>query len=165
MLIWRGIRLGALAGGVLSVAYTTVVIPLVGVLLVGTNVSTGKAFDALLGAGMFAMAAWVCAIPLGVLPGILIGSIGGFLIAAIALPMKTKLSRRGAVIIGLFVGAIIVAAAHALLFPGLIQTQMSGVFKYVPYFFWLLAPSALTLAGSAWVGWKIVGANLEAGEN
>ena len=69
----RSVVLGSLSGGVLSFAYTAVVIPLVGMLLVLTNISNGKGFDALIGAGAFAICAWPFAIIMGVFPGVLMG--------------------------------------------------------------------------------------------
>jgi len=42
----RTIILGSITGGVLSFAYTAVVIPLAGILIVLTNIPSGKVFDA-----------------------------------------------------------------------------------------------------------------------
>ncbi|RME77159.1 MAG: hypothetical protein D6784_04210, partial [Chloroflexi bacterium] len=153
----RGLILGALAGAVLSSLYTAVIIPLFGILLVVTNIPGGRVFDALIGAGMFAICAWPAAVLAGILPGIIIGAAGGLLIGLMVLPVRASITSKGAASIGLLVGTIIIAGAHLLLYPGIIdETQPDGVFKYLPYLFWLALPGAAVLAGSAWVGWKIV---------
>ena len=160
----RGFILGALAGAVLSTAYVIVVIPLVGILLVVTNIPSGKVFDALIGAGTFAMCAWPCAVPMGILPGIVVGAIGGSVIGLILLPIRTRVTSVGAAIIGLLVATGTMVSAYALLYPGMVEeTQSDGVFKYLPYFFWIGLPSVMMLAGLTWVGWKkILDANSKA---
>ncbi|GAB4568349.1 MAG: hypothetical protein Kow0047_21140 [Anaerolineae bacterium] len=155
-LLKRGIYLGALAGAVLSIVYTAVAIPLVGILLVVTNIPGDRVFDALIGAGMFAMCAWPCAIPVGILPAVMIGALGGLLIGLLILPVQDRVSNEGAAIVGLLVGVGIVVAAHLWLFPGMIEeTRPNGVLKYLPYLFWIGFPGVMILAGSMWVGWKI----------
>lgn len=159
----RGFILGTLAGAVLSITYTAVIIPLVGILLVATNIPSGKVFDALIGAGMFAMCAWPCAVPMGILPGTVLGAIGGSVIGLILLPIRARVTNVGAAIIGLLVAIGIIAGVHVLLYPGMIEeTQPNGVFKYLPYLFWIGLPGVMTLAGLTWVGWKILDANSKA---
>jgi hypothetical protein len=149
--------LGALAGAGLSLAYTTVIIPLVGILLVLTNIPSGKVFEALIGAGLFGICAWPFAILMGVFPGIVMGAISGIFIGLIILPLQTRITNLGAAIIGLTVAIGLVIGAHSLLYPGLIDmTRPDGVFKYLPYLFWLGFPSVLVLAGLTWVGWSIL---------
>lgn len=156
----RGIVLGTLAGAVLSITYTAAAIPLVGILLVATNIPGGKVFDALIGAGMFAMCAWPCAVPMGILPGMVVGAIGGFVIGLIVLPLKARATNVGTAIIGLMVAIGMVVSVNVWLYPGMIEeTQPNGVFKYLPYLFWIALPSVLVLVGSTWVGWKILDAN------
>jgi len=111
---------------------------------------------------MFAICAWPFAVLMGILPGIGIGAIGGLLIGLIVLPMRTRVTQRRAVIIGLMVAIGIVGSAHALLYPGIIGgTSQQRVFKYLPYLFWVAFPSVLVLVGLTWVGWKILAANPE----
>jgi len=153
----RGFLLGAFAGGVLSVAYTTIVIPLVGMLIVFINIPAGKVFDALLGAGFFAICAWPFAIVMGILPGILIGAIGGFLTGSIVVPLRTRISSKGAAFIGLIVAIGAVIGGHILFFPGLIDINSPGFHPYFPFLFWLACPSVLILTGLTWVGWLLLG--------
>ena len=162
----RGIFLGALAGAVLSIAYTAVIIPSVGILLVVTNIPGGRVFDALIGAWMFAICAWPFAVLIGILPGIVLGAIGGFLIGLIVLPVRTRITKRGTAIIGLIVGIGIAGSIHALLAPGMIEeTHPNEVFKYLPYLFWVGLPGILVLTGSMWVGWKILAVNSDHSRN
>ena len=155
-LIGRGALLGAASGGVLSVAYTAAVIPLAGLLLVFTNIPGGKVFDALIGAGVFAICAWPFAMALGILPGIILGVIGGMLIGLIVAPFRDNLSSRGAALIGLIVAAAIVVSGHLVLGRGLIDPNRVGFVKYLPYLFWLAGPGLLILSGLTWVGWTLL---------
>jgi len=152
----RSIILGSITGGVLSFAYTAVVIPLAGILIVFTNIPSGKIFDALIGAGAFAICAWPFAMIMGVFPGIILGAMGGIIIGLIVLPLRTRISSMGTGLIGLLAAIGTVILAHRYLYPGLIDvSRPEGIMKYLPYLFWLAGPSLLLLLGMTWVGWKM----------
>ena len=158
----RGVFLGARAGAALSIAYTATAIPMLGILLVVTNIPSGKVFDALIGAWMLPICAWPFAVLMGILPGSVLGAIGGLLIGLIVLPIRTRVTQGGAAIIGLIVAIGMVGSVHALMYPGIIGGIPSkGVFKYLPYLFWVAFPSVLVLTGLTWVGWKLLAADSE----
>jgi hypothetical protein len=152
----RGFYWGAISGGVLSVIFSVVAIHLTGLLLVLTNISSGKVIDALIGAGAFAICAWPFSIILGVIPGLIVGSVGGIATGLVVMPFRTKISSNTSALIGLLVAISIIVVAHRYLFPGLIEpNRPASIQKYFPYLFWLGGPSLLLLSGMTWVGWKI----------
>ncbi len=152
----NGLFQGALAGGILSFTYTALVIPATGLVLIISNIPGGKAFDALLGAGFFAICAWPFGIIIGIIPGVLFGAVGGFLVGLISHPFINKLSRVSSTLIGFGFGLLLAGIAHYLIFPGLIDQNTSDqLLKYLPYLFWLAFPSLLSILGYSWVGWKI----------
>jgi hypothetical protein len=148
-----GLR-GAAAGAVLAMAYTVLVIPLAGLSLVASNLPGGKGLDALIGAGAFAICAFPFALVLGVLPGVLLGAIGGLLIGAATAPFRGRLQRRAAAGIGLAVAGLMVFAAHLAIAPDLLDSARQGLGRYVPYLFWVAGPSLLTFLGLGWAGWS-----------
>lgn len=152
----RGIVLGAISGGVLSFAYTGLVIPLVGILIVFTNIPNGKIVDGLIGAGAFGICAWPFAMIIGVFPGVILGVMVGMLIGLIVLPLRTRISSKGTAMIGFLVAMGIVLVAHRFLYPGLIVANgPDGIMKYLPYLFWIAGPSLFLVSGMTWVGWRI----------
>ena len=155
-IIIRGARLGAFAGVMLSAVYTAVAIPMVGVAIVLTNIPSGKVFEALLGAGAFAICAWPFAILVGILPGTLLGLLGGLVIGLLVAPLHNYISRRGAALIGFVFGGALVLSGHLFLSQGLIDPQQAGLMRFLPYVFWIGGPSLPLLTGSTWVGWKVL---------
>ncbi|MBT3239489.1 MAG: hypothetical protein HON98_03180 [Chloroflexi bacterium] len=153
----RGLFQGSLAGGILATVYMALAIPAVGILLVISNIPAGKAFDALLGAGFFAICAFPFGIIIGVIPGILFGALGGFLIALISLPFLKNLSKFKTALIGFAFGIVFALIAHFVLSPGLIdQNQTDTIMKYLPYLFWIAFPSLFSTIGFTWVGLRIL---------
>ncbi len=152
-LVGRGIVLGGVAGAFLAGLYTLLAIPLFGLMLLLTNMPTGKVLDALLGLGAFAICAGPFALVVGILPALATGGLAGLLISLAILPWRRRLSGRGAALIGLGVAAIIAMAANLVLGSSLLQTADAGFGRHFTYLFWLGAPSLAALAAGAAVGW------------
>ncbi|MCW1969808.1 MAG: hypothetical protein KIH69_016975 [Anaerolineae bacterium] len=152
-LITRSTARGAIAGAALAIIYTLIAIPVVGLLLVISNIPIGKAFDAMIGAGIFAICAWPFAIVLGVIPGVLLGAVGGLGIGA-GLPLsRERTTARPAAWLGFAIALGIVLIGHLFIAPGLIETQFTGLRAFIPYLFWLFGPSLMLVLGLTWAGW------------
>lgn len=152
-LITRSLARGAIAGAGLAILYTLIAIPVVGLLLVISNIPIGKAFDAMIGAGVFAICAWPFAIMLGIIPGALLGAAGGLVIGVGLALLPGRATQRQAAWFGLAVAVILVAIAHLTYGPSLVDAKFTGVRAYIPYLFWLLGPSLMLALGLTWVGW------------
>ncbi len=154
-LIARAALLGAIAGATLAGFYAALAPAAVGVLLAFTNSANGKAFDALIGAGVFTLCAGPFALVLGILPGTILGLVCGLVIGLLVAPFRGAVSNRGAALIGLLLAVVIVAAGNLLLGPDMIQPQSPGFGRYFPYLFWIVGPSLLILLGLPLVGWLL----------
>jgi hypothetical protein len=153
-LLGRGLLLGAGAGAGLAAFYTLLAIPAIGLLLL-TNAPGGKALDALLGFGAFAICAGPFALFIGILPAALIGALAGLLIALLLLPFRRSVTGRRAAAIGLGVAVLIVIAANLLIGPGLVRMEQGSFAPIFLYLFWLAGPSLLALAAGPAVGWRL----------
>lgn len=154
-LILRGTLLGALAGTVLASIYAAAAPAGVAAWLVSTNSSSGRVFDALLGAGVLGVCAGPFALVLGILPGMLLGAASGLVIGLLAAPFHSTLSSWGGAVIGLLVAVVIVAGGNLLLGPGMIEPNRPEPDRYFPYLFWIAGPSLLILLGLPIVGWLL----------
>lgn len=124
-------------------------------LLALTNSSNGRAFDALIGAGIFTICSGPFALLLGILPAVILGALSGLLIGLLAAPWRGRLSNGGAALIGLLVAIAIVIGGNLLLGPGMIEPNQAGFARYRPYLFWIAGPSVLILIGLPAVGWAL----------
>jgi hypothetical protein len=154
-LLGRGILLGAGAGAGLAALYTLLAIPGVGFLLLLTNSSGGKALDALLGFGAFAICAGPFALFIGILPAMVIGALAGLLIGLLMLPFRRSITDLGGAAIGLGVAALFVAAANLFLAPSLLGMEEGTLGPIFLYLFWLAGPGLLALVGGLLVGWRL----------
>lgn len=146
-------RRGAIAGAVLSTAYATLVIPLVGVWLVVSNLPHGKGLDALWGAMAWTVCAWPFAFVLGILPGVILGAMVGLVMGLIIAPLRCYLSPRRTAMIGFIMAVLLIVGAHLILGSGLIAASPYGGFaRFLPYLFWLAGPSVLVILELTWVG-------------
>ncbi len=146
---------GAMAGGVLAIAYTALAIPAAGLLLMINNIPVGKTFDAMIGAGVFALCAWPFAIVLGIIPSAIIGAVGGSIIGAAVIPFRARLSRRGTTLIGLLVAILIVLIAYLVFGQSMYDPRENSFAPYIPYLFWFVGPSIMAILGLTWVGWSM----------
>lgn len=154
-LILRGALLGALAGAILAGFYSALAPAAVGALLALTNSANGKLFDAMIGAGVFAICVGPFGLVLGVLPGTILGLLCGLLIALLVAPFRGALSHRGAALVGLLLAVVVVVAGNLVLGPGMIDPIRPGFGRYLPYLFWIAGPSLLVLFGLPMVGWLL----------
>ena len=154
-LVLRGALLGASAGAVLAGAYAAVAPFVFGAVLAFTNGGQGGMLDPLIGAAVFGICSGPFAFVLGILPGTLLGALGGLVIGLLMAPLRTRVSPAGAALIGLLVAVVIVVGANLGMGPDMIEPQRSGFGRYMPYLFWIAGPSLLVLAGLPWVGWAL----------
>lgn len=154
-LICRGAVLGASVGGMLAGLYAALVPPMVGVLLALTNSANARLFDALIGAGIFALCSGPFALLLGILPALLLGAFSGLWIGLLVAPWRGQLSNRGAALIGLLVAIATVIVGNLVLGPGMIEPARTGFGRYRLYLFWVGGPSVLILIGLPVVGWVL----------
>lgn len=152
LLIARSLMLGTGAGATLATLYTLLAIPLFGLALL-TNIPAGKALDALLGVGAFAVCAGPFALLVGILPATLIGALAGLVIGLLLLPWRQRITGRGGALIGLGVSLILVATVNLTLGPGLLRMETGSFGSRFIYLFWLGGPSALALLAGPVVGW------------
>ncbi|MBM4460627.1 MAG: hypothetical protein FJ011_23185 [Chloroflexi bacterium] len=139
-LIARSLLLGAGAGALLATLYTLLAIPLFGLLLL-TNIPAGKALDALLGVGAFAVCAGPFALLVGILPAALIGALAGLPIGLLSLALGEQLTPRRGALIGLGVAVALVASANVLLGPSLLRMEEGSFGRAFLYLCWLGGPS------------------------
>lgn len=67
---------------------------LVGASLAFTDSANGKLFEAMIGVGVFTLCAGPFALMLGILPGTILGALGGLIIALLVAPFRRHLSHR-----------------------------------------------------------------------
>ena len=154
--IGRGALLGAGAGALLAGAYAAVAPAAFGILLALTNSGDGGPLDPLIGAAIFTICSGPFALVLGILPGMLLGAVGGLAVGLLVAPFRHALWDAGAALIGLLVAVLIVAGGNLLWGPAMIEPNRPGLGRYLPYLFWIAGPSLLILGGLPWVGWALL---------
>lgn len=149
--IWRGL----LAGVIFSLAYIAVVIPLTGMLLILTNISGGKVFEALIGAGIITVLASSCSFVFGVVPGAILGVLGGLIFGLLMFPWRERLTPAAAALIATLLLLPAIAIFHIVAGPDMIASGRSSFLPYFPYLLWMVGPSIFAVPAAAWAGWSL----------
>jgi hypothetical protein len=149
--VWRGL----LAGVFFSLAYIAFVIPFTGLLMVLTNVPAGRGFEAIIGAGILTACAWPFSFFLGVLPGALLGLVGGCVAGCLFAPWRNHLVPPMAAILAAGLTLLALLPIHLIFAPELLDANQAGFARYGTYLFWLVGPSLFAIPAAAWAGWSL----------
>jgi hypothetical protein len=148
--IARGAIMGGLVGLSLSAIYAALALVVWAIYLLATNLEGDRLGATVIGTGILSVCGWVFAFGVGVVPGTLLGALIG-LVAGLALATRKRTSPAAGACIGTLVGAIAVAAVNA----GVSRAMLTDSRSIGLYWLWIGIPSILTLAGSAFIGWRL----------
>jgi hypothetical protein len=158
-LIGRSTLRGAVAGIVSALAYTVLTMLALGVLQIISNNPPDRLFEASLGVLGAAICVGPFALMIGLVPGVTVGLLGGFLIGLVVAAVRPHLTQRRGAVVGLVVAAVLVILAHLLWVPAILDKDD----RLAYYLFWLAGPSVMALMGLTWVGWSAAGTAVSEG--
>ena len=151
--IGRSTLLGGLAGLVLAGGYGAVMLAMFSLVATTGLMADGGGLLALPLMGGIAFCGGLLSIFLGLLPGILLGLLGGFL-TGILVRLLPPLPPAAAWLPGALIGLATAVGLHFLLGPGFLADAAAGRSTLLPYFFWVIGPGLLAVAGLGWVSAK-----------
>jgi hypothetical protein len=157
--IARGAVVGGIVGLSLSALYAALALVVWTLYLLATNLEGTRLGPAVIGAGILSVCGWALAFGVGVVPGTLIGVLIG-LGTGLVLAAFRRTSPGAGALIGLIVGALVVAAINA----GLARAMLTDTRAVALYWLWIGFPSIVTLAGSALIGWRLARSTQSASE-